>query len=280
MRRQLDLGGLVATSLALICLLGAAAVGALAPTRHHPQRPRTASSRRNSVVEQWAALHPGTTLADAVAAVGASPGSRTAGSGSGSATRPSAAQWAALHPGTTLADAVVAVGATSAGRGSRSPSRASEHPVVAVASTSAPAAGSPASSPTPSTTSTASATPSATPPTPTATPSATSGAPAVSFVEPSNPQMPIAGEATAWGCAAALAYLYAYAAPGYTFQCPGDALGHEGMTECVSGESPCSLVALIVIADPCPAAYMNEASNSWSLMGLSDAPIDPYGACP
>jgi hypothetical protein len=24
---------------------------------------------------------------------------------------------------------------------------------------------------------------------------------------------------------------------------------------------------------------MNEASNSWALMGESDAPIDPYGSC-
>jgi hypothetical protein len=36
---------------------------------------------------------------------------------------------------------------------------------------------------------------------------------------------------------------------------------------------------IIVIADPCPAAYMNEASNSWAMMGASDAPIDPYGSC-
>jgi hypothetical protein len=34
-----------------------------------------------------------------------------------------------------------------------------------------------------------------------------------------------------------------------------------------------------VIADPCPAAYMNEASNSWDLVGASDAPLDPYGYC-
>jgi hypothetical protein len=34
-----------------------------------------------------------------------------------------------------------------------------------------------------------------------------------------------------------------------------------------------------VIADPCPNAYMNEASNSWALMGGSDAPLDPYGSC-
>jgi hypothetical protein len=36
---------------------------------------------------------------------------------------------------------------------------------------------------------------------------------------------------------------------------------------------------LIVISDPCQAAYMNEASNSWVLEGLRQAPIDPYGYC-
>ena len=63
------------------------------------------------------------------------------------------------------------------------------------------------------------------------------------------------------------------------FECPGDAMGHQAMTQCVSTTSQCSAVHLIVIADPCPAAYMNEASNSWVLMRESDAPIDPYGAC-
>jgi hypothetical protein len=41
------------------------------------------------------------------------------------------------------------------------------------------------------------------------------------------------------------------------------------MTTCVSGASACSIQRLIVIADPCPAAYMNEASNSWDLIGAS-----------
>ena len=27
-------------------------------------------------------------------------------------------------------------------------------------------------------------------------------------------------------------------------------------------------------------AYMNEASNSWVLPGVSGVPIDPYGWCP
>ena len=34
-----------------------------------------------------------------------------------------------------------------------------------------------------------------------------------------------------------------------------------------------------MIADPCPAAYMNEASNSWLLTGQADVPLDPYGDC-
>ena len=91
--------------------------------------------------------------------------------------------------------------------------------------------------------------------------------------------LPPAGEATQSGCAAAYAYLQAYAAPGFTFECPGDAGGHEAETMCISGSTPCGTLRLIVIADPCPAAYMNEASNSWSLIGASDAPIDPYGSC-
>jgi hypothetical protein len=91
--------------------------------------------------------------------------------------------------------------------------------------------------------------------------------------------LPVAGEATSSGCAAAYAYLRAYAAPGFTIECPGDAGGHEAETMCISAITPCGTVRLIVIADPCPAAYMNEASNSWALIGASDAPIDPYGSC-
>lgn len=89
----------------------------------------------------------------------------------------------------------------------------------------------------------------------------------------------MAGEATESGCSAALEYLNAYAAPGFAFECPGDAQGHQAMTTCVSGASACSVQRLIVIAEPCPAAYMNEASNSWALIGASDAPLDPYGYC-
>jgi hypothetical protein len=102
--------------------------------------------------------------------------------------------------------------------------------------------------------------------------------PPESFVS-QNSGLPVAGEATASGCSAALEYLNAYAAPGFAFECPGFAEGHQAMTTCVSAASPCSALRLIVIADACPNAYMNEASNSWALIGASDAPIDPYGSC-
>jgi hypothetical protein len=106
----------------------------------------------------------------------------------------------------------------------------------------------------------------------------TAPGPPQSFVAPVT-GVPPAGEATRDGCAAAYAYLQAYAAPGFAFECPGNAGGHEAETMCITGTTPCSTLRLIVIADPCPAAYMNEASNSWTLLGASDAPIDPYGSC-
>jgi hypothetical protein len=114
-----------------------------------------------------------------------------------------------------------------------------------------------------------------TPAAPTATPQAVVPAPA-----PFSGAVPPFGKAWAWGCAAAVAYLNAYAAPGFTISCPGNAGGHQAATTCISGYSLCSDGRSIVIADPCPAAYMNEASNSWVLLGLLDAPIDPYGSCP
>ena len=132
-------------------------------------------------------------------------------------------------------------------------------PVTAPPSTSEPSIGAGA---VPAATSTVSSQPSAPAPTP-----------------PTPAALPGRGAATAYGCAAALAYLAAYSAPGFTFQCPGSALGHEAMT-CIDEPGVCDNEHLIAIADACPAAYMNEASNSWVLTGSSDAPIDPYGACP
>jgi hypothetical protein len=91
--------------------------------------------------------------------------------------------------------------------------------------------------------------------------------------------VPAVGQATAWGCGAALAYLQAYAAPGFSLECPGFAEGREAMT-CVRAPGACPTSAVIAIAVPCPQAYMNEASNSLVLTGSSNAPIDPYGPCP
>lgn len=125
------------------------------------------------------------------------------------------------------------------------------------------------------------ATPAASPAPPTASQVATTPAPAPPPPPPPPPApaaLPGRGAATAYGCAAALAYLASYSAPGFTFQCPGGALGHQAMT-CINEPGVCANENLIAIADPCPAAYMNEASNSWVLTGASDAPIDPYGAC-
>ena len=84
--------------------------------------------------------------------------------------------------------------------------------------------------------------------------------------------------ASGYGCGPALAYLEAHSAPGFRFECPGYSLGHQAMT-CINIAGVCSGEKLIVISVPCRAAYMNEASNSWSVQGLSNAPIDPYGYC-
>jgi hypothetical protein len=116
--------------------------------------------------------------------------------------------------------------------------------------------------------------------TPSITP--TTAAPVQGAVTPttSTSGVPALGAATTWGCPAALAYLNTYAAPGFTLECPAYSQGHQASTSCVSQNSPCDEQRVITIADPCPAAYMNEASNSWVLMRESTAPIDPYGRCP
>ena len=84
--------------------------------------------------------------------------------------------------------------------------------------------------------------------------------------------------ASGYGCSAALAYLRTHAAPRFRFQCPGYALGHQGMT-CANHPPQCPGERIIVIAVPCRAAYMNEASNSWVVIGLRHHAIDPYGHC-
>jgi hypothetical protein len=107
------------------------------------------------------------------------------------------------------------------------------------------------------------------------------------------PTLPTYGHATAWGCTAALAYLQAYAAPGFALDCPGYAEGHEAMT-CLHGTpqypDACLNGPEIAISDACPQAYMNESANSWLLtgqtateqakFGVSYGSIDPFGACP
>jgi hypothetical protein len=96
--------------------------------------------------------------------------------------------------------------------------------------------------------------------------------------QPSDATTPASSEPTGYGCGDALAYLRLHAAPGFNFECPGYADGHQAMT-CIDISGLCPGTKLIAISTPCAAAYMNEASNSWVLTGQSDAPIDPYGYC-
>jgi hypothetical protein len=117
------------------------------------------------------------------------------------------------------------------------------------------------------------------PPPATATAPVSAPAPPVASAAPAAPS--VAATPSGYGCAAALAYLAANANPEFSFECPGYADGNEAMT-CVNHDPECPGEHLIVIADPCPAAYMNEAynSNSWSdATGTFTRPIDPYGSC-
>jgi hypothetical protein len=118
-------------------------------------------------------------------------------------------------------------------------------------------------------------------------------APASAPTPPPAPAVPAVGQATAWGCSAALAYLQTYAAPGFTLECPGYAEGHEAMTclyDTPAYPDACPNGHTIAISDPCPQAYMNESANSWTLtgqlsteqqrFGVSYGDIDPFGPCP
>lgn len=78
-----------------------------------------------------------------------------------------------------------------------------------------------------------------------------------------------------FGCQAALQYLAQHANPEFSLVCPGNAMGHQAMT-CYHRDGVCPDSAEIVIADPCPAAYENEAWNSWH---VGTGPYDPYGWC-
>ena len=86
-----------------------------------------------------------------------------------------------------------------------------------------------------------------------------------------------AGSAPAGDCAAALAYLAAHQAPGFDDVCgPHSAYGHFGVAcwnrapMCPDGQR------FIHIVCPLPFVYMNEAHNSWTLLGQRSG-IDPYG---
>jgi hypothetical protein len=72
--------------------------------------------------------------------------------------------------------------------------------------------------------------------------------------------------------------LAAHAAPGFRYECPGYAFGHQAMT-CQNVPGVCPGSRLIVIHIPCAAAYMNEAYNSWVVESPRNGPYDPYGYC-
>jgi hypothetical protein len=137
----------------------------------------------------------------------------------------------------------------------------------------------------PTTTVAAAVVPTTTAPPPTTTiappPPTTTTAPAVPAVTSTSTPAPTPEQPSGYGCAAALAYLGAHAAAGFTFECPGYADGHQAMT-CINHAPECPGEQIIVINDPCPAAYMNEAfnSNSWNpaTQSFTDG-IDPYGYC-
>jgi hypothetical protein len=134
--------------------------------------------------------------------------------------------------------------------------------------------------PAPTTTTTAPPTTTTTEPPPTTTTEPAPG-PSPQVAPPVAAAPSVATTPPGYGCAAALAYLAANANPEFSFECPGYADGNEAMT-CVNHDPECPGEHLIVIADPCPAAYMNEAynSNSWSdATGTFARPIDPYGSC-
>jgi len=83
-----------------------------------------------------------------------------------------------------------------------------------------------------------------------------------------------------WNCTVGVEYLELHQAPGFIDVCPASLpIGQAALT-CVDMVPACPGVKVIEISDPtCAAAYENEASNSWSLQGLSAAPIDPFGPC-
>ncbi|MGZ6907821.1 MAG: hypothetical protein ACXVJ7_09120 [Acidimicrobiia bacterium] len=117
------------------------------------------------------------------------------------------------------------------------------------------------------------AAPSTTSPAPVASPT-TLALPPTTVAPPPPPPPPPPAVTT--GCGEALAYLAAHQAPGFADTCAdGSALGHYGFT-CADVPGMCPDVRIIHIACPAPFVYMNEAHNSWVVIGQASG-IDPYG---
>jgi hypothetical protein len=137
--------------------------------------------------------------------------------------------------------------------------------------TSAPAA--PGASIAPASTSSSATTASTTRPSPSTTAPSTAS-PAAAVLPLTGPVSPPVVTAT---CSGALAYLAAHQAPGFSASCgSGTALGRYGWT-CWNVAGMCPNGAKIIhIACPAPFVYMNEAHNSWTLIGERSG-IDPYG---
>lgn len=146
----------------------------------------------------------------------------------------------------------------------------SEHKIrAALVATTAPTTTAPA----PTTTTTTPPPPPPPPPVPTTT---------------TPPPPPASAPATSpgYGCGPALAYLASHEAPGFSASCPGPNDGHQATTTAYYSNG--QVTGTIGIEVPCPAAYMNEAHNSWVLRsrylgtpipdGLGNV-IDPYGYC-
>jgi len=83
-----------------------------------------------------------------------------------------------------------------------------------------------------------------------------------------------------YGCDAALAYLTANQAPGFTDVCAPEAAGpgRAGYTTAVTQGT--TTTGTIYISCPAPIVYQNEASNSWKFSGVGGVPLDPWGGVP
>jgi hypothetical protein len=117
------------------------------------------------------------------------------------------------------------------------------------------------------------------PPTTLPAPSSTTTTTTTTTTTPAPPPTPPATQpapVVSTTCADALAYLAANQAPGFTDLCAdGSAFGHLGVT-CVNHPGMCPGERIVHIACPAPFVYMNEAHNSWVLIGARTG-IDPYG---